>query len=69
MADAMARIMQNEAVVPSNAWGRQDRRMLELLFIAQMARNPVQAMARRWYCRGLFRATRGKLRCAECTKA
>jgi hypothetical protein len=43
--------------------------MVELLFMAQVARRPLQVMARRWYCRGLFRATRGKMHCAECTKA
>jgi hypothetical protein len=43
--------------------------MLELLMIANMARSPLQAIARRWYCRGLFRATRGQLRCEECGKA
>jgi hypothetical protein len=41
--------------------------MVELLFMAQLVRNPLQAMARRWYCKGLFRATRGKRRCAGCT--
>jgi hypothetical protein len=41
--------------------------MVELLFMAQMVRNPLQAMARRWYCRNLFRATRGKRRCEGCT--
>jgi hypothetical protein len=45
----------------------KDSVMVELLFMAQMVRNPLQAMARRWYCRNLFRATRGKRRCAECT--
>jgi hypothetical protein len=40
--------------------------MIELLMIAQMARNPLQAMARRWYCRSLFKATQGRRRCAEC---
>jgi hypothetical protein len=43
--------------------------MVELLFMAQVVRRPLQAMARRWYCRSLFRATRGKMHCAECTKA
>ena len=37
--------------------------MVELLFMAQMVRNPLQAMARRWYCKSLFRATRGQRRC------
>jgi hypothetical protein len=46
-----------------------DVAMVELLFIAQAFRNPLQAIARRWYCRSLFRATRGQRRCAECTKS
>ena len=33
--------------------------MVEILFMAQLVRNPLQAMARRWYCKSLFRATRG----------
>ena len=49
--------------------GTKDFVMVELLFVAQMVRNPLQAMARRWYCRNLFRATRGKMHCAECTKS
>jgi len=47
--------------------GTKDSAMVELLFMAQMVRNPLQAMARRWYCRNLFRATRGKRRCEGCT--
>ena len=43
--------------------------MLDLLMFAQMARNPLQVMARRWYCRSLHRATRGQRRCPECTAA
>jgi hypothetical protein len=43
--------------------------MVEILFMAQLVRNPLQAMARRWYCRSLFRATRGRRRCTECTGA
>jgi hypothetical protein len=43
--------------------------MVEILFMAQLVRNPLQAMARRWYCRSLFRATRGRKRCAESTGA
>ncbi|MDA9409625.1 hypothetical protein XH98_28205 [Bradyrhizobium sp. CCBAU 51745] len=39
----------------------------ELLLIAQMIRRPAQALARRWYCRSLFRASRGRFHCAECT--
>ena len=41
--------------------------MIEILFIAQLARNPLQAMARRWYCSSLYRASRGRGRCPECT--
>jgi hypothetical protein len=51
------------------AWGRRIFAMVELLFMAQVVRRPLQTMARRWYCRNLFRATRGKMHCAECTKA
>jgi hypothetical protein len=40
---------------------------LELLFLAQMIRRPAQALARRWYCRSLVRASRGRFRCAGCT--
>ena len=47
--------------------GTKDFVMVELLFVAQMVRNPLQAMARRWYCRSLFRATRGARRCKERT--
>jgi hypothetical protein len=40
--------------------------MIEMLFIYQLARKPMQAVARRWWCWSLFRATRGKRRCAGC---
>jgi hypothetical protein len=43
--------------------------MIEILFIYQLARNPVRAVARRWWCRSLFRASRGKRRCPECTNS
>jgi len=49
--------------------GAKDTAMLEILFMAQLMRNPMQAVARRWYCRGLFRATRGRRHCAECTNS
>jgi hypothetical protein len=39
--------------------------MIEILFIVQLARTPLQALARRWWCRSLFRATAGKRRCRE----
>jgi len=41
--------------------------MVELLFMAQIVRSPLEAIARRWYCKSLFRATRGQRRCRECT--
>jgi hypothetical protein len=43
--------------------------MLEIVFFYQLARNPLQAMARRWYCSGLYRASRGKRRCTGCPGA
>jgi hypothetical protein len=46
--------------------GTMDFAMIEILFIYQLARKPVQAVARHWWCRSLFRATRGKRRCPEC---
>jgi len=46
-----------------------DSVMIELMFVYKLARNPLQAMARRWYCRGLFRATRGQRRCRDCNKS
>jgi hypothetical protein len=39
--------------------------MIEILFIYQLARNPVQAFARRLFCRGLFLATKGRHGCPE----
>jgi hypothetical protein len=42
--------------------------MVEILLMAQLVRKPIEAIARRWYCRSLFRATRGQRRCRECTK-
>jgi hypothetical protein len=49
--------------------GTRDFAMIEILFIYQLARHPVHAVTRRWWCRSLFRATRGKRRCPECTKS
>jgi hypothetical protein len=43
----------------------KDFAMIELLFIYEMARNPARAITRRWWCRSMFRATRGKRRCPE----
>jgi hypothetical protein len=47
--------------------GTKDSEMVELIFMAEQWRNPLQAFARRWYCKSLFRATRGQRRCPECT--
>jgi hypothetical protein len=42
--------------------------MLEIVFIYQLAQKPLQAMARLWWCRGLFRASRGQRQCPEYSK-
>jgi hypothetical protein len=49
--------------------GTMDFAMIEMLFIYQLARKPLQAIARRWYCRSLYRASRGKRSCPECTNS
>lgn len=41
--------------------------MVEVLVMAQLVRKPLQAIARRWYCRSRFRATRGARGRPECT--
>ncbi len=43
--------------------------MIEILFIYQLARHPLQTVVRRWYCRSLYHVSRGKRRCAECTNS
>jgi hypothetical protein len=43
--------------------------MIEFLFIYQLARNPLRAIARRWWCRSLFRASGGRRRCRESTNS
>jgi len=67
MADAIGAAFSIVIAAPSIVRGRRTLAMVELLFMAQMIRNPLQAMARRWYCKSLFRATRGKRRCVGCT--
>jgi hypothetical protein len=57
----------NGNAAPSDDPGTSDRGMIELLFVAQALRNPIQAIVRRWYCFSLFRATRGARRCKEST--
>jgi hypothetical protein len=44
----------------------KDFAMLEILFVYQLVRNPLQVTARRWWCVSLFRVTRGRRRCAGC---
>jgi hypothetical protein len=44
----------------------KDFAMIEILFVYQLVRNPLQVTARRWWCVSLFRATRGRRRCAGC---
>jgi len=58
-----------ERLPPYLSLGDDGFSMVEILFIAQLARRPLQAMARRWWCRSLFRASRGQRRCPECTKS
>jgi hypothetical protein len=67
MADAMVAAFSSANAAPSNRRGTKDAVMVEILFMAQLMRNPLQAIARRWYCRGLFRVSRGRSRCAGCT--
>ncbi|MFK4510565.1 hypothetical protein LPJ38_10155 [Bradyrhizobium daqingense] len=69
MADAPGAAFSFENAAPF-AWKtfspRPIRMAFELLLIAQMIRRPAQALARRWYCRSLVRASRGRFRCAGC---
>ena len=48
------------------ASGIQDRTMLDMYILYQMARRPIHAIARKWMCRGLHRVTNGEYRCPEC---
>jgi hypothetical protein len=65
MADAMRAAFSSVNAAPFSVPGTTDLAMIEILFIYQLARNPVRAVARRWWCRSLFRASRGKRRCPE----
>ena len=40
--------------------------MLEMYFMLQIARSPLEAMARRLMCTGLSLATQGKRQCHSC---
>jgi hypothetical protein len=65
MADATRAAFFSANAAPSIRQGRRIS-MIEILFIYQLARNPLRAIARRWWCRSLFRASRGKRKCPEC---
>jgi hypothetical protein len=67
MADATGAAFSNGNAAPFIVGGRRIVAMIELLFVAQTFRNPIQALMRRWYCYSLFRATRGARRCKDCT--
>jgi hypothetical protein len=69
MADATRAVFSLSECRPISLMGTRDFAMIEILFIYQLARNPVRVIARRWYCRGLFRASRGRRRCPECTNS
>ncbi|CAN5310046.1 hypothetical protein BH11PSE4_BH11PSE4_10640 [soil metagenome] len=40
--------------------------MIEVLYMVQLARTPVQAIARRWFCRSIHHVTKGGYQCPEC---
>jgi hypothetical protein len=69
MADAISAAFSFEDAAISVPSGTMDIGMIEILFMAQAVRNPLQAIARRWWCRSLFRASRGQRRCPECPKS
>jgi hypothetical protein len=48
--------------------GMTDDAMLEIVFIYQLACRPLRAMARLWWCKSLFRASRGQRQCPEYNK-
>jgi hypothetical protein len=67
MADAMRAAFSEANAAPFKPSRTKVTVMVEILFMAQLMRNPLQAIARRWYCRSLYRASRGSRRCAGCT--
>jgi hypothetical protein len=56
MADAMSAAFSSANAAPSILLGTMGTAMVEILFMAQLVRHPVQALARRWWCKSLFRA-------------
>jgi hypothetical protein len=68
MADTMRAAFYLASAAPPFG-GAMELAMIEILFIYQLASNPVRAVARRWWCRSLVRASRGRRRCRECTNS
>jgi hypothetical protein len=62
MADAMRAAFSYANAAPFIPLGDDGFAMIEILFIYQLARNPVRAIARRWWCRSLFLAASGNAR-------
>jgi hypothetical protein len=56
MADAISAAFSSENAALFHG-GDMGFAMIEMLFIYQLASNPLQAMARRWWCRSLFRGS------------
>jgi hypothetical protein len=69
MADAISGGILFDECRPICPLGTTDFVMIEILFIYQLARNPIEWMTRRFWCRSLFRATRGKRGCPESTNS
>jgi hypothetical protein len=69
MADAISGGILFDECRPICRLGTTDFSMIEILFIYQLARNPIGWMTRRFWCRSLFRATRGKRGCPESTNS
>jgi hypothetical protein len=61
--------LQGDRQIGGSRCTSTDLDMIEMLFIYQLARNPIKAVARRWWCRNLFRLSRGRRRCGECTNS
>jgi hypothetical protein len=40
--------------------------MIEVLYMVQLARTPLQAIARKWFCRSIHHVTRGVYERPEC---
>ena len=69
MADAISAAFSFKKAAIFPRLGTMDIGMIEILFMAQAIRNPLQAIARRWWCISLYRASRGQRRCSGCTKS